>query len=476
MGYEHGRRCGSGQVQHGETGPSAVPGKRTLTEGLTVQTAQPVVARKEGPPPPGSGVSAPEQERATTGGPDEAGQGVGDVASAVRLARTGQRIGVPHRDTVEAKVGHDLSMLQVFTGPAAAQACAMIGAEAFTFGNTLAFSSTTPPLPTVMHEVTHALQQGGHRMVGDGAVPDDVRLSSSDDAAEQEATAAENERDHGAGDGAVGQQIAAESLPAEAMVARKPKATDFCKVKTATPLLDKPAGAKIDDLVVGTFVRVDSVIGGAAYNITVVDQGSPAKGKSGVVPGHTIVELQGVIGGKLVFNKGQLGGSLDAGSINCLGHASGSNAATTVGQNALRDMIQGLGFSTIVGDHTALKAAMKKKQEVMMVYLYMFKSDWRSKEDEPLSFEDLAKKYGWTSSSWEEKFVFVSAAGIRQPIDYHAIRYDHGTSKWGYVAHLKPKETDGSYKEDTKSGEPAESNPDVYFGASQKLVSIACYR
>ena len=453
-----------------------MPGKSTLTESLMVQTAQPVVARKEGAPPPGSGASAPEKERTTDAEPDGAGQGVGDVASAVRLARTGQRIELPHRGTVEAKVGRDLSMLQVFTGAEAAQACAMIGAEAFTFGNTLAFSSATPPLQTVMHEVTHALQQGGHRMVGDGAVPDDVKLSSSGDAAEQEATEAETEHDLGAGDGAVGEQIAAESLPAEAMVARKPKATDFCKVKKATPLLDKPGGSKIVDLAVGTFVRVDSVIGGVAYNITVVDQGSPAKNKTGVVPGHTIVELQGVIGGKLVFNKGQLGGSLDSGSINCLGHASSSNAATTVGKNALRDMIQGLGFSTIVGDHTALKAAMKKNQEVMMVYLYMYRSDWRTKEDEPLSYEDLAKKYGWTSSSWEEKLVFVSATGVRQPIDYHAIRYDYGTSKWGYVAHLKPKETDGSYKEDTKSGEAAESNPDDYFGASQKLVSIACYR
>jgi len=143
----------------------------------------------------------------------------------------------------------------------------MIGAEAFTFGNTLAFSSPTPPIATVMHEVTHALQQGGHRMVGDGAVPDDVKLSSAGDAAEHQATEAEAQGDHAPSDaGGVGQRIAAESLPAEPVVARKPKATDFCKVKLATPLLDKPAGKKVADLPLGTFLRVDSDIGGVVYN------------------------------------------------------------------------------------------------------------------------------------------------------------------------------------------------------------------
>ena len=101
---------------------------------------------------------------------------------------------------------------------------------------------------------------------------------------------------------------------------------------------------------------------------------------------------------------------------------------------------------------------------------------YRSTEDQPLTYEALATRYGWSTKSWEDKFVFVSAAGVRQPIDYHAIRYHHDTKKWGYVAHFKPKESDGSYKEDTTAGESAESDPDTYFGSSQKLVSIACYR
>jgi hypothetical protein len=477
MGSEYGRRAKSGS-EVGRVGAPALgtPGKTTLVQQMQVEhmvAPAPVVARKEKEPAGNAG--APQAEHAA--GAAEPTQGPSDAASAVRIARTGQRIDLPHRAAVEAKVGHDLSTLQVFTGPPAAQACAMIGAEAFTFGNTLVFASSSPPLPTVLHEITHALQQGGHRMVGDAPVADDVKLSSSGDAVEHEAAAAETGHDQPAADGgAVGQRIAADSLPAEAMVARKPKATDFCKVSKATPLLDKPGGKKLADLPVGTFVRVDSDIGGLAYNVTVVDEGSPAKGTSGVVPGGTIVELQGVINGKLVFNKGQLGGSLDASAINCLGNASGSNAATSVGQNALRDMLQGLGFTTIVGDHTALKDAMKKKREVMMVYLYMFRSDWRATDDQPLSFADLAKKYVWSAGSWEDKFVFVSAAGVRQPIDYHAIRYHYDTKKWGYVAHFKPKEADATYKEDTTPGEAAESDPDAYFGASQKLVSIACYR
>jgi hypothetical protein len=259
------------------------------------------------------------------------------------------------------------------------------------------------------------------------------------------------------------------------MVSRKPTATDFCKVTSATPLLDKPGGKKVVDLPLGTFVQVTKKIG-KAYEVTVVDANAAVKGKTGVVPGHTIAELQGIVGGTMVFNKGQLGGTLSDASINCLGHASGSNAATTVGRNALSDMIQGLGYTTIVGDHSKLKNAIKKKQDVMMVYLYMFRSDWRETDDQALSYAELATKYGWTENSWTEKNVFVSAGGVRQPIDYHALTFDHGTGKWGYVAHLKPKEADGSYKEDTKPGESAESDPDTYFGASQKLVSIACFR
>jgi hypothetical protein len=451
-GHEHGSSAGSS---------GRAPGRRTLTGRLMARRLQRRAAPVDAAPGDGGAPLAPAGSKVA----QAAGGGATDAASAARLAMTGTRIPLPHKETVEARVGADLGGVQAYSGEPAQQACAMVGAEAFTIGNAIAFADPSPPLDLVLHEVTHVVQQGGDRMSGPPSIPDDLAMSEEGDAHEQEAAAAERTDKPGLSAEALG-------LPA---VQRKPAATDFCKTTKAVDLLDKPGGTKITTIPKGDYVRVDSV-SKKSYQVTIVQTGSPDAGKTGWIKSGTIKELHGVVEGAWVFNKGQLGGTLRDDAINCLGHASDSNAATTVGQNRLEDMLKGLGFTCVVGDHTKLKSAIKKKKQVMMVYLYMFKSDWRDPADQGISFADLAKKYGWTANSWREKNVFVSAAGVRQPIDYHAIKYEHVTKTWGYVAHLKPKESDGSYAEDTTPGESAEADPDTYFPDEQKLVSIACHK
>jgi hypothetical protein len=63
----------------------------------------PVVARKEAAPGGATPTAAEPAAPAVAGG--EARQGPSDPAAAVRLARTGQRIELPHRAEVEAKLG-----------------------------------------------------------------------------------------------------------------------------------------------------------------------------------------------------------------------------------------------------------------------------------------------------------------------------------------------------------------------------------
>ena len=74
-------------------------------------------------------------------------------------------------------------------------------------------------------------------------------------------------------------------------------------------------------------------------------------------------------------------------------------------------------------------------------------------------------------------YVFRSSTGTRQPIDYHALTYNYGTKKWGWVAHFKPKKSDLTYDLDSLGTEPAAGNPDLYFAsADQVLVSITCFK
>ncbi len=67
---------------------------------------------------------------------------------------------LPHLDKIQHAFGqHDISGVQAFTGTKAAMASKTIGAEAYTRGNKIAFSSPSPDLHTTAHEAAHVLQQ-----------------------------------------------------------------------------------------------------------------------------------------------------------------------------------------------------------------------------------------------------------------------------------------------------------------------------
>ena len=83
-----------------------------------------------------------------------------DEVSVARAGFGGTASSLPAGDRIGAALGADLSNVQMHTGPAATEACDRLGAEAYTFGNQMAFRDSSPSLALQAHEATHAVQQG----------------------------------------------------------------------------------------------------------------------------------------------------------------------------------------------------------------------------------------------------------------------------------------------------------------------------
>jgi hypothetical protein len=443
--------------QRGSTG--AAPGKSTLA-----QHAQPVIARKVGGETLVARLGAGAGADAADG---KAAPSPRTPADAAKLARTGTRIDLPYRSEIEAKLGRDLSNVEAYVGPAATEACAALGAEAFTVGHMIAFASPQPAKTTVMHEITHVLQQGGDRAKVE--VPGDVGVTTPGGAEEHEAEAAESGAPASAHD-------APPQVAGKPVLAMKPGKDAYCKTTATFELVAKKGGSSQGKLPAGSLVQV-TALDGTGFDVVVMSAGAFA-GKTGYLPDGALTEAQGIIGNQ-VFNQGRLGGELDGTGtkINCLGHASGQKRAAYITNGTTEDMLKGLGFTCIVGDSSVLAPYIKAGKYAMMVYMYMYKPSWREAADQPLSFSDLAKKYGWSTSSWQQPNVYFGPAGEDRPIDYHALDYNAKTKKWEWVANNRPRDKPPDYNVDSKGTEPAALNPDDYFGGSgQVLVSIACYK
>ncbi len=127
----------SRSTQPGRASPAAtspVPGKRTLTEGLTVQRA----LNPAGP------AATPDEVHAA------AARGTSSAAGSL-----------PHLDTIQRAFGrHDVSRIQAHTDGAAAEGAAAMGAQAFAAGDHVAFAGA-PDLHTAAHEAAHVVQQRG---------------------------------------------------------------------------------------------------------------------------------------------------------------------------------------------------------------------------------------------------------------------------------------------------------------------------
>ena len=89
---------------------------------------------------------------------DGAGRAAGVHAAAAR-GTSGAGSSLPHLDRIQDSFGsHDVSGVQAFTGGAAKEDSASMGANAYATGNKVAFGAS-PSLHTAAHEAAHVVQQ-----------------------------------------------------------------------------------------------------------------------------------------------------------------------------------------------------------------------------------------------------------------------------------------------------------------------------
>jgi hypothetical protein len=140
--------------------------------------------------------SPPRLMRKATGGEsvvqapgnDLEGEGGDAAAHALEIAMTGRQGPLPHAQEMAARYSVDLSQVRCFFGPEAQRACAMVGAEAFAVANVIVFSSDSPSVDIVAHEVAHVLQQGGEQKEGAlQSAPSSLDVSRPGDPAEADA-------------------------------------------------------------------------------------------------------------------------------------------------------------------------------------------------------------------------------------------------------------------------------------------------
>jgi hypothetical protein len=84
-----------------------------------------------------------------------------EIKQIARAGVQGRGGKLPHLARIQpALEKHDLGGVRAFTDSHAAAACRALGAEAYTFGNRVAFKSNHPSLHTAAHEAAHTVQQG----------------------------------------------------------------------------------------------------------------------------------------------------------------------------------------------------------------------------------------------------------------------------------------------------------------------------
>jgi hypothetical protein len=95
--------------------------------------------------------------------------GAADTVHAVAQRGTeGSGTPLPHLEQIQRAFGkYDVSRVRAFVGGAAREASEAIGAEAYAFGDRVAFRDT-PDLHTAAHEAAHVVQQRGALQIADG--------------------------------------------------------------------------------------------------------------------------------------------------------------------------------------------------------------------------------------------------------------------------------------------------------------------
>jgi hypothetical protein len=170
-------------------GAGAAPGKRTLIESHPVHLAREVSPDGKLPPlRPDANLPVSMLSHMGSADPDrEFDEALPvEVLAANALARgmLGAPMELPYRAEVEAKLGRPMKNVRCYGGPEAKEACAMVGARAFTVGNVIVFAEP-PALDVVLHEAVHVVQQGGDQVdVRAGA---SLPMATPGDASEREA-------------------------------------------------------------------------------------------------------------------------------------------------------------------------------------------------------------------------------------------------------------------------------------------------
>jgi len=123
-----------------------------------------------------------EQADEAAGDVAETKDGANDPQAALALAITGRLIPLPHADALPPTLRGLAKRVKCYVGPAAKRACKMMGAEAFTVGDVIAFATDAPPVDVVLHELEHVRQQGA--APADAAAPLETTAPGDHDEAE----------------------------------------------------------------------------------------------------------------------------------------------------------------------------------------------------------------------------------------------------------------------------------------------------
>jgi uncharacterized protein DUF4157/L,D-transpeptidase-like protein len=96
-----------------------------------------------------------------------------DVEAEAARGTSGSAQPYPHRAEIEASLGRSVPA-RAFFGAEASAACATLGVEAYTVGDSVAFATSNPPRRLAAHEAAHVVQQSGgvNLSGGDGSAGD----------------------------------------------------------------------------------------------------------------------------------------------------------------------------------------------------------------------------------------------------------------------------------------------------------------